>query len=142
MSDPDSDTVSVNSGRDNAVDLDAELSTVDPDLLADVEAQWRTIKPENRLYVEWLARESPRGMILVVGAYGEAAVESLLRAACVKTGAQLENLLGHQAAPLGSFSARIAACWCLGLLPQDDLTEGGPIVVVAESKEDGYLWTS
>jgi hypothetical protein len=90
------------------------------DQLAEWEAEWQTMAPEMRVWVQRLWGESPRGVILIVGAYGDDAVERLLRAACLDV-KQVDDLLDSGgSAPLGSFGAKIKACWCLGFLPEDE----------------------
>lgn len=61
-----------------------------------------------------LTRESDRGCALTGAAFLDEALADLLRAHFVKDSASDEMLDG----PLGSFSARIAMCRCLGLLSE------------------------
>jgi hypothetical protein len=90
------------------------------DQLAEWEAEWQAMAPEMRLWAQRLWGESPRGVILIVGAYGDEAVERLLRAACLDVKQVDELLDSGGSAPLGSFGAKIKACWCLGFLPEDE----------------------
>jgi hypothetical protein len=77
--------------------------------------------PEHTLrFLKGLWKESPRGALLVVGASCDEAVETLLRATCVDVKQVDELLDSGTSSPLGSFGARIKACWCFGLLPEDE----------------------
>jgi hypothetical protein len=90
------------------------------DELAKWEAEWATMSPRIRAWAKRLLGESPRGVLLIVGAYGDDAVERLLRAACLDVKQVDELLDSGGSAPLGAFGAKIKACWCLGLLPEDE----------------------
>lgn len=66
-------------------------------------------------YLVSIARETPRGMVLVAAMHVEELLRQLLRAACSNV-AQTDELLDD--GPLGTLYARITTCWCLGLLPK------------------------
>lgn len=69
-------------------------------------------------YLKFSKTESPRGKVLVSTGYMEEQLKQVLAAFMLEVGAA-ENLIGGSGnAPLGTFSARIAACYALGLISE------------------------
>jgi DNA-binding MltR family transcriptional regulator len=62
--------------------------------------------------------ESDRGTALVIGAYLDVLLASILRKHCVNDPDVVEELLGVDR-PLGTFSSRIKLSYCLGLIRHD-----------------------
>lgn len=70
-------------------------------------------------YLEELNKESDRGKVLISTGFMEEQLRLVL-ASYLMTSAAAEELLNGANAPLGSFSARIAACFSLGLISDDE----------------------
>lgn len=62
-----------------------------------------------------LHKESDRGFALVVSAWIDDALQEVLRSRFIMDGAGVEELLGTDS-PLGTFSAKIKAAYCMGLI--------------------------
>lgn len=90
------------------------------ELVRAVEAELASFPTETVELSRKLGEESPRGVILIAAQYGDNMVEALLRALCLPVKETKELLGSGTGAALGSFGARIKACWCLGLLPEDE----------------------
>jgi hypothetical protein len=71
-------------------------------------------------YLEVSNAESPRGNVLVSTGYIEEQLKRVLTAFMLDVGAAANLLAGSGNAPLGTFSARIAACYALGLISEDE----------------------
>jgi mannitol operon repressor len=70
-------------------------------------------------YLEIIKRESPRGMVLVSCGFLEQQLRDVL-AASMRDGSHVGDLLDGASAPLGTFSARIAATYALGLITENE----------------------
>jgi DNA-binding MltR family transcriptional regulator len=68
-----------------------------------------------RLLAHSILNESDRGVILVASEYLNTALEERLRLHFIDDGEAHESMLGREA-PLGTFSARIAGAYALGLI--------------------------
>ncbi len=69
-------------------------------------------------YMEVLSKESDRGAVLVTVSMLEDALTELLRARLVQ-GKSTDKLLDGFNAPLGTFSAKIAAAHAIGVIPEE-----------------------
>lgn len=70
-------------------------------------------------YLDLLHKESDRGKVLISTGYMEEQLKDILLAFMIE-GATANDLLTSGNAPLGTFSARIAACYALGLVSEDE----------------------
>jgi hypothetical protein len=68
-------------------------------------------------YLELLRKESPRGKVLISTGFIEQQLKEVLLAFMLPV-SQAEDLLEGANAPLGTFSARISACYTLGLIKE------------------------
>lgn len=70
-------------------------------------------------YLDQLKEESPRGSVLISTGYLEEELKKILMAFFVED-ADPKVLVDGANVPLGSFSSRIAACYALALITQDE----------------------
>ncbi len=65
-------------------------------------------------FIEWIHKEGPRGKVLISCGLLEQTLEDVLTN-YLRDGKAKDDLF-HSAGPLGTFSARIKLCFCLGML--------------------------
>jgi len=70
-------------------------------------------------FLSALSKESPRGKVLIASGFIEQQLRDVL-AAFMTESADVESLLDGANAPLGTFSARVAACYALALITDDE----------------------
>lgn len=70
-------------------------------------------------WLDLLNRESPRGAVLISTGFIEQQLKDILRAFLIENDGAAA-LFDGTFAPLGSFSARIAACYALGLISEQE----------------------
>ncbi len=70
-------------------------------------------------YLQLLNSESDRGRVLISTGFLEEQLKEVLLAFMIE-GSTVEDLIDGGNAPLGTFSSRIAACYGLGLISQDE----------------------
>src|SRR6185437_3502798 len=70
-------------------------------------------------YLDLLRKESPRGQVLISAGYIEEQLKQVLLA-FMRDDADCINLLEGGNAPLGTLSSRIAACYALGLINENE----------------------
>jgi len=70
-------------------------------------------------YLELLQKESDRGKVLISTGFIEEQLKEVLLGSMLQ-GKTAEDLVDGTNAPLGTFSARIAACYVLGLISDDE----------------------
>jgi DNA-binding MltR family transcriptional regulator len=98
------------------------------------------LKPEEQQFSEFLNifnAESERGAALTAAAFLDQRLLEVLQAFLVDA-EEVENLLEGQDAPLGSFSSRISACFCLGLIDESEFRDIN--IIRRIRNEFGHKW--
>jgi hypothetical protein len=81
---------------------------------------WKEIQDIRALY-DTFTQESDRGVAVVGAAYLDESLAVLLKSFLIDDEKQVNELLGAgQFAPLGTFSARTKAAYCLGLIAKNE----------------------
>ncbi|MGA3288572.1 MAG: transcriptional regulator [Bacteroidota bacterium] len=99
------------------------------------------MEPELQQYSEFLNifnTESERGAALTAAAFLDQRLLEVLQAFLADTN-ELENLLEGQNAPLGSFSSRISACYCLSLIDESEFKDIN--IIRRIRNEFGHKWS-
>lgn len=74
-------------------------------------------------HAEEFDKETDRGAALLVAAYLDHLLEKLLSSVMIDDEKQVEILLRTPTSPLGTFSSRVRATYCLGLITKDEFID-------------------
>lgn len=82
--------------------------------------EWNELKFEDfKGFLEEFQKESDRAAPVLGAAYLDESLRQLIAASMVADSSEVEGLL-HTGNPLGSFSPRIRAAYCMGLISEDE----------------------